>query len=269
MRKLILYLTGSTALRKAVKFIGLYSFANWCLRCFPAVKNLSGTNIRYRARRVESLALSVEMFDQQSVYNKSSLPENIRSFVDLGCNVGYFTCWLSGHLHNSQLKGLMVDANAEAIEDARWHVATNQLRDVHVFHGLAGAKETESGRAGFYMHTSNVCSSATPPDASLAAADAWKLIQVPCINVEKNWLKFFGDEPCDLLKIDIEGAEMDFFSSETGFLRRVGTILVEWHKWRVSLSEVEKFLSSQGFFLKSVLHDEPTAGTAIFSRKPA
>jgi FkbM family methyltransferase len=267
MRKLILYLTGLTALRKIVKFLGIYSFANWCLRRFPVVKKLPGSNIRYRARRVESLALSVEMFDKETLYNTADLPENIRSFADLGCNVGYFTCWLIHRLNNTQLKGLMVDANAEAIEDAQWHVATNKLSNVHVLHGLAGIKGNEAGQATFYMHTSNVCSSATPPDASLAETNLWTKVQMPCIDVEENWHRFFGDEPCDLLKIDIEGGELDFFRNETKFLRRVRTILIEWHKWKASLPEIEKLLSNQNFFIKSVLYEEATAGTAVFFRK--
>jgi hypothetical protein len=35
---------------------------NWWLRHFPVVKTLPDSNIRYRARRLESLGLSVEMF---------------------------------------------------------------------------------------------------------------------------------------------------------------------------------------------------------------
>jgi hypothetical protein len=112
-----------------------------------------------------------------------------------------------------------------------------------------------------------VCSSATPPDDSLDEANTWTKLQMPCINLEQNWSKLFGDEPCDLLKIDIEGAEMNFFSNETNFLNRVRVILIEWHKWKVSLAGIEKFLSSRDFYLKSVLADEPTAGTAIFFRK--
>jgi FkbM family methyltransferase len=266
MRKLILKLTASTTLRKLVKSLGILAFANWCLHCFPIVKTLPGGNIRYRARRIESLALSVEMFDNETVYKSSSLPANITSFADLGCNVGYFTCWLANHMNNRELKGLMVDANSEAIEDARWHAETNKLSHVHALHGLVGIKENEGGQGVFYLHSSNVCSSATPPDDSLSESHAWKKMQIPCISVEKNWLEFFGDIPCDLLKIDVEGAEIEFFANETKFLKRVKSILVEWHKWKVSLAEVEKYLSSQDFHLQSVLADEPTAGTAIFSR---
>jgi FkbM family methyltransferase len=256
-------------LRKAVKALGILRLTNFFLHCFPAVKRLPGTGIRYRARRVESLSLSVEMFERDTLYKISSLPADIRSFVDLGCNVGYFTCWLADRLKNRQLNGLLIDANTEAVEDARWHAKENGFQNIHVFHGLAGVKGNASGQADFYLHTCNVCSSATPPaDERAQHPEAWKKISMPCINVEQEWNRSFGDLPCDLLKVDIEGAELDFFNHEIPFLARVRCILVEWHKWKVSLPEIETFLAQHGFQLSSVLADESTAGTAIFSRKP-
>jgi hypothetical protein len=43
------------------------------LRRFPVVKTLPGSGMRYRARRVESLALSVEMFDKGTLYSTSNM----------------------------------------------------------------------------------------------------------------------------------------------------------------------------------------------------
>lgn len=266
MRRLIFRLIGSKKVRTAIKRLHLHSLGNWWLHRFPVVKTLPGTGIRYRARRVESLALASEMFDDGTVYTTSNLPANIRTFADLGCNVGYFTCWLCHQLHSTQLKGLMVDANAEAVEDARWQIAANNLRDVRALHGLVGTNGN-GGQASFFMHAANVCSTAVPSAASLSEANTWTRVQVPCVSVEENWRTHFGDEPCDLLKVDIEGSEMDFFRKETEFLKRVRTIVVEWHKWRVSLAEMEEFLAGQSFPAKSVLCDQPQYGIAVFSRK--
>jgi FkbM family methyltransferase len=265
MRKLTLELSRSAIVRKMVKFLRLHLLVNWWLHHFPVVKTLPGTGIRYRARRVESLGLSVQIFDENSLYSIPDVPGGIRTFADLGCNVGYFSLRLCHQMQSTQLKGLMVDANAEAIEDAQWHITTNNLRHVHALQGLVGMQET-SGQANFYVHTSNVCSTTTPPEASSEDANTWTQVQVPCIGVEENWRKYFGDERCDLVKIDIEGSEMDFFRNETDFLRRVQTIIIEWHKWKVSLGEIEQFLSAQGFSRKSILHEDADLGTAIFAR---
>ena len=107
MRKLILNLANSTPVRKTVKFLRLHLLTNWWLNHFPIVKVLPKSGVKYRARRVESLALSVEMFDKESLYSLSDLPENLQTFADLGCNVGYFSCWLVHSLNNRKLKGLV------------------------------------------------------------------------------------------------------------------------------------------------------------------
>jgi FkbM family methyltransferase len=266
MRKLILRLTGSETIRTIVKILRLHLLANWWLHCFPVVKNLSASGIRYRARRVESLGLSVEMFDDGKLYSISDLPSNIHTFADLGCNAGYFTCWLCDRLKNRQIKGLMVDANAEAVEDAEWHVRMNNLNGVHVLHGLLGV-ESESGRADFFLHVSNVCSTAVPQDEAMNQNHTWTRVQVPCIKLEENWHSRFGNIPCDLLKIDIEGSEMDFFRKEPIFLQRTKAILIEWHKWHVDFKEIETFLSERNFTLKIILHEGDNLGTALFVRE--
>jgi hypothetical protein len=148
-------------------------------------------------------------------------------------------------------------------EDARWHVTTTNPRHVHVLHGLVGTRG--KGASEFFHAYFKFVSTAIPPDISLSEANTWTQIQVPCIGIEENWRKHFGKEPCNLLKIDIEGSEMDFFLNETDFLQHVQTRSIEWRKWRVSLGEIEKFLSEQGFPLKLILHEDAEVGTAIFS----
>jgi len=169
-------------------------------------------------------------------------------------------------MKSTELKGLMVDANFDAVEDARWHVATNHLSNIKVLEGIVGADQ-KNDRASFYVHTSNVCSTTQPVEGDARDKSTWTKIEAPCVKVEENWVKFFGDIPCELLKIDIEGSEMDFFRNEAVFLNRVQTILLEWHKWRVSLAELQTYLGEKGFTLKSILHEDAGLGTAIFYRK--
>lgn len=265
MRQLVFRLVRSSFVRQTGKFLRLHHLANAWLRCFPVQKVLPGSGVRYRASRIESIALSVEMFDQSQLYTLADLPDNITTFADLGCNVGYFTCWLTHQLNGKKIKGIMVDANPDAVEEARWHAAANQLHAVHAVHGLAGLGHTAT-TTDFYLHTSNICSTSAPPEGALQEANTWKQVRVPCIDLEALWQKHFSDAPCDLLKMDIEGSEMDFLVNEPSFVKRSKAILLEWHKWRVTLPELEAFLTKQGFQLKKVLHDDPGFGTALFIR---
>ena len=261
-------LTGSLFVRKLVKLLRLHLLVNWWLNRFPTVKVLPKSGVQHRARRVESLALSVEMFEKESLYAVSDLPENMHSFADLGCNVGYFSCWLVHTLNDRGLKGLMVDANKDCVEDAQWHITANNMTNVHALFGLAGTNG-EQGKATFFVHTSaNMCSTTAPPDTSAGDTTTWKKMEAPCLNIEENWKTLIGDTSCDLLKLDIEGSEMDFLRNETKFLQRVKTIFIEWHKWQgVTLNAVEKALMSNGFSLKRVLQEDDIAGTAVFTKK--
>ena len=103
--------------------------------------------------------------------------------------------------------------------------------------------------------------------AAADASPAWKRIKVPYVSIEGTWAKLFGDEACDLLKVDIEGSEMVFFKAETAFLKRVQVILLEWHKPQVTLDEFRDFLAQQGFSVKAVLHEGPQVGTALLVRQ--
>jgi FkbM family methyltransferase len=271
MRKLFLRLANSAGVRGFVKGLRLHLLGNWWLSHFPVVKTLPGSSVRYRARRLESLALSVEMFDQGELYPVDALPSRVRSFADLGCNVGYFTCLLCQRTKSTDLKGLMVDANPEATREAQWHVEANGLRDTQVLQGLVGSG-TQKTKAEFFVHKrSNVCSTDVLPEgvgssSHWSSVDDWEKISVPCLSIEQNWQKRFGNENCDLLKLDIEGSELEFFQNETEFMRRVQSILLEWHKQRVTLDQVKSLLGNQGFSLKSVLHEDEGAGVATFVR---
>lgn len=71
---------------------------------------------------------------------------------------------------------------------------------------------------------------------------------------------------CNVLKVDIEGSEMNFLRSEQPFLARCDTLLVEWHKWKVNLEELSAFLTSQQFRYVKTIEENDQMGTAFFTR---
>jgi len=95
MRKLISWLSRSAWLRRAVQRLRLHDLGNAWLRRFPLTKRLPGSGVIYRATRLESIPLAVEMFEKGKLYDAALLPAGFTTFADLGCNVGYFTCWLA------------------------------------------------------------------------------------------------------------------------------------------------------------------------------
>jgi FkbM family methyltransferase len=270
MRRFISYLSKFRALRRLVQILQLHKLANFVLRFRPLVKKLPNSGTVYRATSLESIPLAVEMFEKGVTYDRLFLKSlgPIQTFADLGCNVGYFTCLLADLNPGRTLKGLMIDANASVVQEARWHAEANRLNEVYASQGIVG-EPSPTGEAQFYVYESSICSSSKPLGEMQAnLKGVWTEVKVPCVVVEKVWQEKFRDLRCNLLKIDVEGSEMKFLQTEEGFLERVDSILLEWHKWQVQLPEIEAFLKKRGFALVKVFEEDPTMGTCFFRRSP-
>ena len=72
-------------------------------------------------------------------------------------------------------------------------------------------------------------------------------VDVPVIDLEKLWLESVGDVPCDLCKMDIEGAELGVLHHESVFLARVRRCVLEWHDPPASRDAVSDLLQKEGF----------------------
>ena len=265
MRKLISSISQSAAARECVKALRLHVVANAWLRRHPFTRHLEGSGVIYRATRLESIPLAQEMFEKGALYDATLLPKNFTTFADLGCNVGYFTCWLAHLAHGRKLQGLMLDANPHAVADAQWHAQANGMKDVFGIHGIVG--EGLGGAADFYIYESNICSMSELPDTVKAdLTGKWEKISVPHVNVEEEWRKRFANSRCHVLKIDIEGSEMNFLRHEKSFFALVDSIIIEWHKWRTNLPEIKTFLEELGFSYRKTIEESEQMGTAFFSR---
>ena len=266
MRGIISSLSRSAILRRLVQLSRLGQLGNWWLRRFPSVKTLPGSGVKYRATRLESIPLAVEMFEKGNLYDAALLPKGFTTFADLGCNVGYFTCWLAHLAGGRKLRGLMLDANPQAVEEACWHAAANGLPEVFGIHGIAGEGKIGDS-AEFFLYESNICSTSHLPDVEkMSLKGKWEKIRVPCVSIEEHWRKHFGDTRCHVLKIDIEGSELNFLKAEQSFLTLCDSVLVEWHKWTVGLDELRDFLKAPGFTYVKTVEENEQMGTAFFRR---
>lgn len=263
MRQLTVLVSRSTFARRMAIGLGLHKIGNFWLRRFPSVKQLPG-GIKYRASRLESIPLAAEMFSEKGLYNADLLPKDFTTFADLGCNVGYFTCWLAHLAQPRKLRGIAIDANAEALKDVQWHVEANGMTEVFPAHGIVGER-SESGFTEFYVYESNICSTRYSSEMK-DLKGKWETIRVPCINVEEQWNKHFGGARCNVLKIDIEGSELKFLENETSFLNRCDCVFVEWHKWAVQFDKLKSIMDQNAFRYCKILEENDQMGTAFFRR---
>jgi hypothetical protein len=89
----------------------------------------------------------------------------------------------------------------------------------------------------------------------------------PLINSLVKKLRVNRDARVDLLKIDIEGSEIEFLRAHGVFLERVDAVLIEWHLWGTMLPEATGILNASHFSLETVCPAEQHAGTAFFRRR--
>lgn len=265
---LLLRLQRNPFVNTIVKRFGLHRLADVMLGFRPLVKRTPG-GLQYHLRSVASVVAAKEIFET-GIYRDPLRGEAIRRFVDLGCNVGFFPILLSELTGTRDLKGLMIDGNRTVLEEAEAHMQTNGLDGVEVILGLAGFSDTQE-QADFLINpSSHIASTATGrlnPDVPSAGRSV--RVTVPCINVEQAWKQRFGDAPVDLLKVDIEGMELELFHNAPALLMRSSRVLFEWHKWQVSIADCAAALVAAGFEKPATVWEDTRHGLAYCRRRTA
>ncbi len=251
-----------------VKRLGLHRVADLLLGFRPMAKRTPG-GFHYQVSSVASMVAANEIFETR-MYREPLKNEPIKRFVDLGCNVGYFPILLADITDSRELEGLMIDGNRTVLNEAEAHIKANGLGRVDVILGLAGFSDTQE-QADFLINpSSHIASTATGklnPDVPSAGRSV--KVSVPCINVEQAWVKRFGDVPIDLLKVDIEGMELELFRNASGLLARSSRLLFEWHKWQVSITDCTAVLTAAGFAMPVTVWEDAQHGLAYCTRQTA
>ena len=259
-------LAGMPIVHQAIKTLRLQQVAKAALGVVPLRRKLKNSGCEYRVRHLESLLMADEIFSRK-IYSEAFEERDVKTFVDLGANVGYFTLYAAEHTGRRDLVGLAVDANASCTSEVAWHVDHNHLSGTKVMTGVAGYP-TDVMTATFYVNPSNVASSAQPElNPDVPSKGESQAVTMPAINVAAEWKKIAGDKRIDLLKVDVEGFECDLIRNSTELLSMTDRLVLEWHKWVTSLDEVEGLLKERGFDRRTIISEDPHCGVAIFDRR--
>lgn len=232
---------------------------------FPITRTLPASGVRLRIRSVAGLALAEEMISGHAYAGLANLGP-LNTFIDLGCNVGWFPCMLREYGVCEAPVGLLVDADPNMVNEARWHMPANSIQGECIW-GAVGATATPEGTATFHVNPANTSSSMTPfgPGHPYPVKGLVRTITVPAITISAEWQRRFSDRLVDVMKVDIEGAEFDFLKSEGPFLSRaVRHIVCEWHAWHGCLGDVTEILTPLGFRLGEICEQDDKGGVAIF-----
>jgi FkbM family methyltransferase len=258
-------LAASPRFHQAIRTLHLLDIASAALGFVPLKRTLK-SGIKYRVRYVESLLMADEIFKRE-IYREAFAGRDVKTFIDLGSNVGYFTCYAAHITGNREITGLSVDANPKMAEETAFHVADNGLGNVKPVSGLVGY-ESDVKDATFYVNPSNISCSALPTlNPNVPAKGDPKPVTVPTVDLAKAWRAHAGDRRVDLIKIDVEGFEREVLRTMPGILAVTDAVVLEWHKWVTSRDELDALLGASGLTLDKVIAEDPHCGVAFYVRR--
>lgn len=247
---------------RVIRRLKIVELASKLLAVRPLHRRLpAGT--RYRVRYGESLLMADEIFKRQ-VYRDPFTDRMVRSFVDLGSNVGYFTCYALDRT-GPDVVGLSVDANPKMADETKWHIEQSGRPRVRGEWAVVGFP-LDVDKAPFFLNPSNISGSATVLNPNIPAKGAQEEITVPTVDLNKAWRAHAGDLPVDVLKVDVEGFELKVLATIPALLERTNTVVLEWHKWITDRAPIDALLAKAGLEFVHVVTEDPHCGVAYYAR---
>ncbi len=181
------------------------------------------------------------------------------TIVDLGANVGFFTLRVLDRLYHHR-RGESVHLSVLLVEgsprlDAELQRRTAHLRgdstDLTILNGLVGKR---SGHARFEHARSHVKNRVSANGSGVA---------LPYIDLRPQFDRL---GPIDLLKVDIEGSEMDFIAAYPEALDRTRNLVIEFHRPECPPEIGIERVRAHGFSRTTLLQNQGATETWLFSR---
>lgn len=196
---------------------------------------------RYAGGRLHEKSVTLLMAQHQ---------KQSKCFVDVGTNLGWFTCLASKMMPDGRVYGFEMDDGNYALVTR--NLELNQCDNTQVHHlavsDTAGevtyVRDEDSSSSVFRMSTT-----------ASANDDGTVTVRAVCLD------EFFANEPVqpDLMKIDVEGAEMMALRGMKGLLENAApTLFVEIHpadlpSFGSNGQEVLSFLAERGYAISEIL----------------
>lgn len=159
-------------------------------------------------------------------------------WLDLGCNNGYFSLYVAGLFPEnlrSNVSALLVDPDPRSRECVAKISEYNS--GIKLFDFLEGAIGPCAEKVKF-VDLPHMQAHILPDDDNLSTFRSVAIIS------QEEILKVFPP-PYSLIKVDIEGAEVNFLENYKKLLAHTNRLIIEWHSWNangLSLGEFENML---------------------------
>lgn len=266
MSSLIDRISSQRWIHRVVGAAGVYRVAAPIMRRFPVYRRVEPGGLVYRLTSLDQIGVADEMFAKRTYASILELGR-IESFIDLGCNAGWFSLYLAATQPGVERRALLVEANPALVKEARWTVERNHLQHHEVVFGAVGLP-VGTKTVVFHVSPSASQSSLLDYDANKQLPVKGRIVDltVPAVSAAEEWRRAFGGR-VDLVKLDIEGNELDFVRNEGAFLHaEVRAVLTEYHKWHVTLEQVDAALGELGFERIQLTGETEITGVALYRR---
>jgi FkbM family methyltransferase len=170
------------------------------------------------------------------------------TIVDLGANVGYFTLRAADRIANASpdtpLRFVLVEPSPVLIGELERRLLSQPrlAGSVTLLRGLVGRREGTGVLFESPLHFEN----------SQTGRRGLRQRQVPYVDLEA---ALETGQPVDLLKCDIEGAELELLSSYPELLRRTAVCVIELHPEKCDPAACLRLLEEAGFDERRILRE--------------
>ncbi len=180
--------------------------------------------------------------------------------IDGGACEGYYT--LKVKENNPSCRIIAIEPNPVAYELLKRNIKANSLKNVVLVNSALSAKETQLPFEFVEQVNSVGGTNVRIIKRFWLREDMIKKTTVKAISLESLCNKY-GVKDIDILKLDIQGLEMEVLRSSERLLKRIKKIVVEWHSDFIR-EEVKKFLKYHKFNLVLEHRFGPLFGENIF-----
>ena len=189
---------------------------------------------------------------------ESNLDERPLTIIDIGANVGFFTLRLAdlilqGEHPKPDFRVTLVEGSPTIYKELTARLANEPVlaEKLNLIHGLIGKRQGSDKIIECDFHVMNFLA---PNNSSVG-------VRVPYIDLN---LLFPDSYEIDLLKCDIEGAELIFIENYKDFLVRVKHAVFELHHDKCDVAKCFEILRSVGFGKHQLLRRGSTYSLEFF-----
>jgi len=177
-------------------------------------------------------------------------------FVDVGANVGYYSLKNANEHRDDEIRVIAVEANKENFEALVRNVKCNKFINIVC---INKAVSDTKGFGTLYKHQKNglnLCGRSSlvyKNNESNQPSNYDQQIETVEMDTLDNILDSLGIKKVDLLKIDVEGAEITVLEGSKETLKNVQRLVIEIHG--DNLPKVKHILHKYKFFLEELRDD--------------